>query len=62
MVMLFRFWLCLAVLVLAGGCQCFVALSIVADGNPATGNLGWTQSGGDPANCGATAGFRAIFP
>lgn len=37
-------------------------LSIVADGEPLTGTLGWTQSGGDPANCGTNAGNSAGFP
>lgn len=37
-------------------------LSLVADGTPLTGNLGWTQSGGDPGNCGTTAGNTAAFP
>lgn len=37
-------------------------LSIVADGAPLTGNLGWTQSGGDPANCGTNAGNNGGFP
>lgn len=37
-------------------------LSVVADGIQFTGNLGWTQSGGDPANCGSEAGWSASFP
>lgn len=37
-------------------------LSVVADGIQFTGNVGWTQSGGDPANCGSEAGWSATFP
>lgn len=36
-------------------------LSVVADGIQFTGNMGWTQSGGDPANCGSEAGWSASF-